>query len=70
MFYARNRMAGLLNEAGLYGVFAERAKLAMLAARSSQASTINRRQALLAAARAEASEHQEVSHAGQIELYA
>jgi len=32
MFYARNRMAGLLNEAGLYGVFAERAKPAMLAA--------------------------------------
>jgi RNA polymerase sigma-70 factor (ECF subfamily) len=32
MFYARNRMAGLLNEAGLHGVFAERAKLAMLAA--------------------------------------
>jgi len=32
MFYARNRMAGLLNEAGLYGAFAERAKLAMLAA--------------------------------------
>src|SRR5262245_17458329 len=31
-FYARNRMAGRLNEAGLYGVFSERAKLAMLAA--------------------------------------